>query len=800
MKKCMINNLKFWKPVALTLLLGMQVHTAQAETGTVNEAQSAMQWSGAAGALLSFTWPAGTNKLFLLCLEPDGQGGFWVGEDGNGLWHFDPAGAVESRWRNFTTRDGLAEDNVLALRLDRAGRLWAGHSSRGVSVFSGGKWKAYSSVTGPLSGRVSDIRVAPDGNVWLATDTGLAIYESGSDCWRYLTTRNGLPDNQVQTVAFDGSGHVIIGMQTAGVLVGMWTPAKGFVRLQHAKGPDQLEPAVRGKGLPSGLINCMLVAHDGVVYVGTPDGLAVSRDAGVTWGSWHGPDFIDKVKGLYRRSQKDGAPLTSAEPAVVALESQLPLSEDWVTCLAEDEAGHVWVGFRQSGYQVFDPAAMKSLHTVTDVLSGNVKKRGKEKPYVRAIMLGKGIGPLLALRNFGLAQSDFPANARPVPAVTSGVHAVNAMPSQAASPTREELLAYSREIAGDQEQLEPGDAVCLGTDWQTRGDWVGKWGQHYADIYSHNMFSHSVSLGGQREPEYKISYACGPMAEDRVCNYLPNYSETIAGALYNPYIGCRALAEVNDATFSGWPHQHEGPDVWVTVNLEHKGLHRVSLYFCNSDADTGLNSLRDFVAVVHKTGTRLEPLDLRTPVQAVSRIRDFKGGVYVQFLVCGPHTYRLRVARNYSFVGKLQGVFIDKLSGSTVVNEFSSRSPGLADIYYGPLDTDLLPQTAGGDKPLLQAARELWNTLRNHVGYRKAAALDNEARLMAYRAALAAGAHPEHLRAWRWQMNLWEPADQSAFIEAMRLGWDSYEFEKKNNPDRPVYRIWESSKAGGVAQ
>src|SRR5258708_638402 len=81
-------------------------------------------------------WDSTTQGLFVTSVVVDAQNNVWAGTEATGLWRYDSRG---KKWTQFTTKDGLGDDTVYALAVDKLGRVWAGHLNHGVSVWNGGK-------------------------------------------------------------------------------------------------------------------------------------------------------------------------------------------------------------------------------------------------------------------------------------------------------------------------------------------------------------------------------------------------------------------------------------------------------------------------------------------------------------------------------------------------------------------------------------------------------------------------------------------------------------------------------------
>ena len=252
-----------------------------------------------------FVWDVKKSGSIITALCQDLKGNIWAGTEDKGIWLLDISGKTircvgrTAEANNSSPAEDkipdnfiLKEDVVYALACDKQGRIWAGHGNQGVSVFNGETWKNYDVVSGPLGERINDIKVNPvDGDVWIATSLGLARYMPATDSWRYYLRVNGLPSDQVSSIAFSPDGRVVyVGTECDGVAVGTIAPAKDEIRWACVDGPLRMTMLNTGPGLPSGRINKIAVAPDGSVYVATDSGFAVGDKAGKNWTYYRGRD------------------------------------------------------------------------------------------------------------------------------------------------------------------------------------------------------------------------------------------------------------------------------------------------------------------------------------------------------------------------------------------------------------------------------------------------------------------------------------------------------------------------------
>ena len=708
-------------------------------------------------------WTPGRTRA-VTALAREANGVLWVATEDSGVWRYDEAAAPGARWRQFTAGDGLGDGSVYALAVDQQGRVWAGTLAHGVAVWNGKTWRNYGVLDGPVGERVFDIAVcSTDGDVWMATSAGLSRYSVKNDAWSSFTRAEGLPANQVQALAFDARGDLLAGTQCEGIALAY--AADNYKNWHLTRGAEAMPTTPTGTGLPGNLINDVLVARDGSYYVGTTTGLAWSRDKGRSWNYVRGRDYAAKVRGL------EGGPPAGWQAAPGAV-----LAEDYVSCLAEDGAGRIWVGHWRAGDQRLE---------MNDGPLGGVKRifGAESSGFVKAILPVPNASPLLARYDQGVGRSLLgETKAAPMAANSLGpVRAQNAStaapawPSPAAPPTVEQLQRLTRQSPTQRTPLEP-NAVYLGEDWITGGDWLRGYGSRYSLMCAMQAPLDSAVIN---DLSYYVRGRLGQHADagDGLRRWLDRKRWDDRRVLYNPTLGYRRQADWDDHG-EVYPAQHQGPDIWVGVTVP-AGTHRVSLYFFNKDGHDGDNRARDYLVEVYQ-GTQELQHSQTAPVLARARVRDFWGGVYKTFVVQGAGDYFFRIRKNNSFNTIVQAVLIDKTAGPPTAAE------GVRDVWMGrvryeapqgevlaDLETSALNSVASPQKPLLQAAFALWKAAETSGE----ATLQHQNRLLCYRAVHASGADNAAiralLRAWRWTFPLWPQEDRQEFDEVAAQGWQS---------------------------
>lgn len=711
-------------------------------------------------------WDPGVQGAFIMSMTARDQQ-IAIGTEDNGVWIYDQA---TGNAHHYTVRDGLGDDDAYAVTYDRLGRLWVGHLNHGVSVFNGKTWQNYLPADGPIGSRVFAIATSPvDGDVWIATDSGVTRYSLENHAWHSYTIADGLPSNQATCLAFDRRGTLYIGTNCDGIAIG--TLRDDYTHWRRVDGPDEVPNAPDGNGLPSNLINALLVTSNNTVWAGTPCGLAHSTDSGVTWEFKRGEDWGDKIRGL-----RHG-------PSLNPNHGNHLLLEDYVSCLTEGGDGNLYIGYRQKNYEVLDPTTDQRLYPQTgDVLSTLYLYTllPLESGYVLLARYGEGVR-----QEMPFAGGHRPGALRPFAASENPMHQA-ALPTPAAAPTAEALTAMAGKVKSSSDRLAPGTGYYLGEDWETEGDWDGRYGRQFAVLCAARS---PLDDDIQAIFPFKATGQLGPNhdAGDGLRHWVHWVKTDNPRCLYDPIPGYRRQAEWDDHGET-YATTHEGPDIWILVAVP-EGVHCVSMYFVNKDGHDGDNRSRDYLVELRQYAPTPDDAERLAPM-ARARVRAFWGGVYEKFVVAGPGKFWLKVAKNNSMNTIVSSVFIDELIGPKRPSDRGYLG-WMGGVHYDPpnpnatasADPHLLDKLLDGTVSARQdnlthsttqsrffAARQLWETLDAPPANAQAAAQQRRYRLLAYRTAKADNAPNALLENWRWKLLFWLPTDRVLFANTMANG------------------------------
>lgn len=642
-------------------------------------------------------------------LSQDKRGRLWAATEDHGAWMRSRQGT----WTHFDKTNGLPDDILTALAADEQGRIWVGTARNGVAIYNGRRWKTYRALQGTCGEHVFSIAVCPqDGDVWLATNEGLTRWSPSSDSWRTYTKADGLKTEKVQSLAFTKNGDIVLGTQAHGVWIGSaQKTSQGRIEYSSWRGVttwDSPSAEPFGSGLPSNLINDVLAASDGTIYVATTSGLAWSRDNGLTWRYGRGRDYALKMR------ERTGASAGWQE------KPGAPLLQDYVTTLAQDAAGRLYVGhWRNTPYEVFAPAKsnIKSKTKDTAKSSGlgervwsgdrDALKDGNGNapsvPDLETAILPLSNGQVAVARyGSGLAQSRIEAPQAvsiSTSAATGSIEyskiavapnsnttfdsnaSLPAFPTPSAAPTLNELNALLAQLARvPRTETKALPVVALSDDWTTRGDWLGRYGRYWANLCAMAPLEFGGDYiwgAGAESIDYQSRIGLGQEKGDSLRYFVSSLHTDNPNSLEMPpiYLHSRVLkglttwdvnrrqSEVDDHGEASSPWR-DGFGIYVSLRVP-PGNFVLSLYSFNKDGFDGDNRFRDYRLSIRRQIMGRSLYDIsefeQQPEWARGRIHNFRSGVWKRFLVRGPQQLTVEVNRNYSFNTILAGVTLDEL-------------------------------------------------------------------------------------------------------------------------------------------
>jgi len=252
---------------------------ASPSVSAIGEDRDGRLWIGTAGGLQVFSGGrlriarelsdvlAAPQLVQAIC--QDREGALWFGAD-TGLVRYQNGVAAK-----FTTRDGMASDDVKVIIEGASGRLWIG-SYGGLTSFKDGKFTAYTERDGLPSNSVRALYEDRDGVLWVGTyDGGLGRFKDGR--FTRYTTRDGLFNDGVFQILDDARGN-------------FWMSSnRGIYRVRKQELDDFAEGKLRSiystaYGKADGMLNAEcnggrwpagIRARDGRLWFPTQDGAAV---------------------------------------------------------------------------------------------------------------------------------------------------------------------------------------------------------------------------------------------------------------------------------------------------------------------------------------------------------------------------------------------------------------------------------------------------------------------------------------------------------------------------------------------
>jgi ligand-binding sensor domain-containing protein len=322
----------------------------------------------------------GETRLFRLPGNLPGQmiSGLAAGADG--VWLAGPFGVSRFdgvTWQTYTSTHGLADTAVAALTLNRKGQIAVAfpNAAQGIALYEPAEdnWQLSSCPeAGPASPLIRAGLQTADNALWFATDEGISRYDGTT--WQTFTTADGLPSDNVQTLA--ESGRIL----WAGTDKGLAFYEAGTWRVVTAGDIRALSRSTEGTlwffnevGLfyfdpTSGVLTAVATPPVSIVYdqLATAEGFWIATELGVYF-----------LPGGRPSTTTEWQSLTPSNEAITAL-AQTADGRLWAATgqgLAELQDDHSWETHMLSALSDHMPITRLTADTDGSLLIGNYDGR-----------------------------------------------------------------------------------------------------------------------------------------------------------------------------------------------------------------------------------------------------------------------------------------------------------------------------------------------------------------------------------------------------------------------------------------
>jgi signal transduction histidine kinase/ligand-binding sensor domain-containing protein/CheY-like chemotaxis protein len=324
--------------------------------------------------------PLGTAPIASITVldSVEGNPELWIGTVRGELYQWDP------KQKTF----GMAWQTsvpVTCVAKDRKKALWIGTDGMGLHMRSA-EAKA-SPVPVPLENRgtVNSLALDSNGDLWVGTSAGLALYDPENESFTYFNhssqEADSLCDDHVSAIYEDRSRMLWI-TTLGGGTSRFSLERKWFTHIRHQTG--------RGIGLPHDSVRDFATAGNGAVWIGTGNGVVPwHTDSGFVKSNVTGPlaeanvnDLVlDRTGSLWVGTRGQGLIVRALDGTVRTFRHNAAVAgsigHDNILALHEDSKGRLWVGTMGAGLFRREPADNTFLPVV--------RATGNPVPIVRVI-------------------------------------------------------------------------------------------------------------------------------------------------------------------------------------------------------------------------------------------------------------------------------------------------------------------------------------------------------------------------------------------------------------------------------
>ncbi|MEO5376537.1 MAG: hypothetical protein H7832_01935 [Magnetococcus sp. DMHC-6] len=293
----------------------------------------------------------------------------------NAMWVGTSVGVLEVDMKSllpkqtFTRESGLANEYVFAIGIDQKGAKWFGTNAGGMSRYQDGQWRTYFPMHGLADYWVYSFANHPDGGLWIGTWAGANRLDLKTG--EFTTYVKELINEWVYAIQIDSKGYVWFGTEGGislfdGQTWKSWTHTDGLGALNGNQLPvstntglgtrKRHDLGVLNDGSPTynpNYVFSIVVDPEDIIWAGTWGG-GVSRFDGKNWTSYTTAQGLpgNIIYSMIRDSQ--GVLWVGTENGIghfrdgrwEAFADNYRLIGENVYTLAESSSGEIWAGTR----------------------------------------------------------------------------------------------------------------------------------------------------------------------------------------------------------------------------------------------------------------------------------------------------------------------------------------------------------------------------------------------------------------------------------------------------------------------
>jgi ligand-binding sensor domain-containing protein/signal transduction histidine kinase len=320
----------------------------------------------------------GINSNRFSCLSEDSAGVLWAGTEDGGLTRYQDA-----RFRSYTTADGLPNNRVEGVRAEQDGQLTIATMS-GLMEYANGEFVPYK----PKAGEPPDSFGYRDssGALWYLDDDGLHRVSGGART--AYSTPDRLSSRDVRGVYPDVNDGIYEDREHS---IWVATISKGLFRLK-----DGTFTIYNERNGLHGSLGPMCEDNRGNLWIGAAGGgLIRFKDGACATYAGGQSSFADKVKTIFEDREGtlwvgtiSGGLYRVTEKSITCLTKENGLAVDNVYPILEDHAGNVWIGTWDGGLSKYSGGTFSTYSRREGLLSYSVTALAEDADHLWIGRLG----------------------------------------------------------------------------------------------------------------------------------------------------------------------------------------------------------------------------------------------------------------------------------------------------------------------------------------------------------------------------------------------------------------------------